>query len=82
MFELVLQLLVALGHEEQLHGKRVALGVIVKKGQKGVVGELFQDEAAAVVAGDQLAQGGFAGSDIAFYDDELMGQRVFHGAAF
>ena len=41
LFELVLQLFVAFGHEEQLHGKRVALGVIVKKGQKGVVGELL-----------------------------------------
>ena len=70
--EVLLQLLVALGHEEQLDGEGVAFRIFVKTGQERVVGELFEDEVAAKIAGQHPAERRLACADIAFYGDEAM----------
>ena len=70
--EMLQQLFVAFRHKKQLHGEGIALRLLVKKGQEGVVRELFEDQSAGIPFGQALAKGGFAGADVAFHGDELI----------
>lgn len=71
-----LQLLVALGHKKQLHGKGIAFRVFIKIREEGVVGELFENEAAAEILFHHLAEGSFSGAYISFDGDKIMGKRL------
>ena len=74
--QFLLELFVPLSHKKQLNRKSVTFGVVVKKGQKGIVGKLFQNQATAVFSSQLIGQGGFASPDIALDGDELVWKGV------
>lgn len=58
--DVLLHLLVSFGHEENLNRKSIALWLIVKEGQKGIVCKLLQDQFAIEHLGQTGGQGGLA----------------------
>lgn len=67
-----LQLFETFGHEKQLDRESILLGILVKFGEKGVVGELFQNQSAVEMFAQQLRKGGFAGAYVAFNGDQIV----------
>lgn len=61
----------ALGHEEELHGKGVAFRLAVERRQKRIIAEFFQDEPPVEVGGQAVSKGSFARADVALYGDEV-----------
>ena len=80
--QVFLELLVAFGQEKELNRKGISIGVFVEKGEEGIIGKFFQDEAALKVPFQHFAQGGFSGADVSFDGDKLMWERLNHRSDF
>lgn len=77
----LLELFVSFGHEEKLYGKGVAFGIFVEKGEEGIIGKLFEDQAGIKVFGQQLGERGFAGADISF-NNNIITVSDLHDVSF
>lgn len=77
LLDQLLELLKALGHEEQLQREGKLLGVFVKLRQERIIGKLLQDEPGIVLFGQQVCQRRLPGTNVSLNRYKIILHRLY-----